>query len=129
MKRPFAEFMPTHVGMTSDEIRVMFKPPAPDEHPLLQGLIAEFDGAIKYNVMLKDHGEDRKHKGAIVSPAWTREQCLQFAKAWHAVAIERLRTSTLVDGTYRTKDGKPWNNLIPYCRNHPTDKMLREAGK
>jgi hypothetical protein len=107
----------------------MFKTENPPEHPMLQGLISEFDGAIKYNAMLADHGRDKTYKGEISAAAWTREQCVEFARAWHAVAIERLRASELVGNTYRTSDGKPWNDLIPYCRNEPTAAMLAEAGK
>lgn len=71
---------------------------------MLDELIAEFNGAIKYAPMLKDH------------PDWSKEQCLAFARKWHAVAIERLR-----------KGDQQWNEKIPYCRNIPTPEMLKEA--
>jgi hypothetical protein len=71
---------------------------------LLDELVVEFDGAIKYTPMLKDH------------PEWTKEQCLAFAHKWHAVAVERLRKSAV-----------GWNDGVPYCRNNPTPKLLAEA--
>lgn len=76
------------------------------EEPRKVAMLAEFDGAIKYGPMLNDH------------PDWTNEQCIAFARKWHAIAIERLR-----DGEAQ------WNEGIPYCRNEPTDAMLREASK
>lgn len=63
----------------------------------IQRLVAQFDGAIKYTPMLADH------------PEWTDEQCLAFARKWHAVAIARLDAGEL-----------HWNDNIPYCRNDPT---------
>lgn len=60
-------------------------------------LVAQFNGAIKYSPMLKDH------------PDWTDEQCIAFARKHHAVAVERL------------KRGDPrWNAGISYARNDPT---------
>lgn len=63
----------------------------------IKRLVAQFDGAIKYAPMLKDH------------PDWTDEQCLELARKGHELAVERL------------KAGDPlWNRSIPYCRNDPT---------
>lgn len=73
---------------------------------MIEELIQEFNGAIKYTPMLKDH------------PDWTKAQCVAFAKLHHASAIAGLREFG--------KDG-PWNNGIPYCRNIPTVAMLKEA--
>lgn len=58
------------------------------------GLVAAFDGAIKYTPMIADH------------PEWTDDQCLAFARKWHAVAAERY-----------AKGDPRWNEQIPYCRN------------
>lgn len=57
-------------------------------------LVAQFNGAIKYLPLLTDH------------PKMSDEECLAFAREWHAVAAKR----------YETGDPK-WNNGIPYCRN------------
>ena len=78
----------------------------------IENLVKEFNGAIKYTPMLKDH------------PDWTHEQCIQFAKKWHVVAIEGLRLGHSVN--YKLK---PWNEGILYCRNVPTQSMLDEASK
>lgn len=75
-------------------------------------LVAQFNGAIKYTPMLQDH------------PDWTDEQCLAFARKWHAVVIDRLRPR----GALRQSDPL-WNNGIPYCRNIPTQAMLDEAAQ
>ena len=75
-------------------------------------LMAEFNGAIKYAPMLKDH------------PGWTDEECLAFAREHHATAIEQLRER----GADMERDGPKWNGRIPYCRNIPTAAMLKEAG-
>ena len=61
---------------------------------MIDALVKEFNGAIKYTPMVKDH------------PDWTHEQCIAFAMKWHALAEQR----------YRAGDAK-WNNGIPYCRN------------
>lgn len=75
-------------------------------------LRAVFDGCIKYAPMLQDHGEQvadpRQH--------WTDEQCVAFARKWHAKAIEQLRAS---------REG--WNHGIPYCYNNPRVDFLAEA--
>lgn len=60
----------------------------------VEALIAQFNGAIKYTPMLADH------------PDWTDEQCLAFARKWHAVAVKQRGA---LRGT--------WNAGIPYCRN------------
>jgi len=73
----------------------------------INALIARFDGAIKYTPMLTDH------------PDWTDDQCEAFAREHHASAIL---------GLIRLKGAPGWNNGIPYCRNLPTEKMLKEAG-
>lgn len=57
-------------------------------------LVAAFNGQIKYTPMLMDH------------PDWSDEECLVFAREWHAVAVER----------YANGDAR-WNDRIPYCRN------------
>ena len=57
-------------------------------------LVVQFNGAIKYAPMLQDH------------PQWTDEECIAFARKWHAVASER-----------HAKGDPGWNNGIPYCRN------------
>lgn len=69
-------------------------------------IVKKFNGAIKYIPMIQD------------DPELTEEECIAFAKKWHAVAIERLRNN--VEG---------WNEGIPYCRNIPTPEMLKEAGR
>jgi len=79
---------------------------------MLELLIAEFNGAIKYAPMLKDH------------PDWTKEECINFARMWHAVAIAQLRER----GPSMAIEGPKWNGGIPYCRNIPTEAMLKEAG-
>lgn len=61
---------------------------------MIDELIAEFNGAIKYAPMLQDH------------PAWSKDECLAFARKWHAIAEAR----------YRAGDDR-WNNGIPYARN------------
>lgn len=69
-------------------------------------LVAIFNGAIKYTPMLTDH------------PHWSDEECVAFARAGHARAIEGLRAHG-VEGA--------WNDAVPYCRNIPTEAMLKEA--
>jgi hypothetical protein len=62
----------------------------------IERLVAVFNGLIKYTPMVKDH------------PDWSDDECLAFARKWHAVAKERL------------KRGDPrWNDQVPYCRNIP----------
>lgn len=84
-------------------------------------LVPTFNGAIKYAPMLQDH------------PDWTDDQCLEFARKWHEVAILQLRKAFEYD---RAGEGnwhnpplgwKAWNDRIPYCRNLPTLKMIEEA--
>lgn len=59
-----------------------------------ENLVPKFNGAIKYLPMLMDH------------PDWSDDECIAFARKWHAVAKE------LHDA------GDPrWNEGIPYCRN------------
>lgn len=64
----------------------------------VERLIARFDGLIKYTSMLMDH------------PDWSDDECVEFAKKWHAVAKDRLDNP---------KDDMMWNDRIPYCRNLP----------
>lgn len=59
--------------------------------PMLRAI---FDGAIRYNEMLTDH------------PDWTDEQCLLFAREWHAKTVEQAKANP-----------EAWNEGIPYCRN------------
>jgi hypothetical protein len=73
---------------------------------MIDELVKEFNGAIKYTPMLKDH------------PGWTKAECLAFARKWHAVAIDRLR-----------KGDPKWNEGIPYGRNIATPAMLKEASR
>lgn len=61
----------------------------------IERLVAQFNGQIKYVPMLMDH------------PDWTDDQCIEFAKKWDAVAVER----------YHAGGDLPWNDRIPYCRN------------
>lgn len=60
----------------------------------IAGLIAKFDGLIKYTPMLQDH------------PDWTDEQCIAFAKKWHDYAVWQHDVSPSI-----------WNQGVPYCRN------------
>lgn len=57
-------------------------------------LVSQFNGMIKYFPMIQDH------------PDWTDDQCIEFAKKWHAVAIEKYN-----------KNSVGWNSGVPYCRN------------
>lgn len=85
---------------------------------MLEELIAEFNGAIKYAPMLQDH------------PDWMREECLAFARKWHAVAIDNLRAALQQEketGVSWGSQKKRWNDKIPYCRNQPTLRMMEEA--
>lgn len=92
--------------------------------PRVQRLIARFDGAIKYLPMLQDHGDHRRSNGthyvADSRQHWTDDQIIEYARSLHAIAIERLRAVGPDGG---------WNNGIPYCRNLPTEAMLKEAGR
>lgn len=72
----------------------------------IDGLVVQFNGAIKYEPMLVDN------------PKWTDEECLAFAHKWHAVVIDRLRDPQLRN---------QWNEGVPYCRNDPAT-LLAEAG-
>ena len=86
-------------------------------------LVAQFDGAIKYAPMLQDHGVGTKKP-------WSDEQCLAFAREWHAKAIEGLRRALRIEanGFEPVERQVPrWNNKIPYCRNLLTTAMLEEA--
>jgi len=85
---------------------------------LIEELVGAFNGAIKYTPMLKDH------------PDWSKEQCLAFARQWHAEAINGLRLSLRLEreGHGRWDVVFPrWNDGIPYCRNIATAAMLSEA--
>lgn len=84
----------------------------------LDALIAEFNGAIKYLPMLADH------------PEWTHDECITFARKWHAVAITNLRAALAEEiktGVSWGSQPKRWNDRIPYCRNQPTLRMMAEA--
>lgn len=86
-------------------------------------LVATFNGAIKYTPMLADH------------PDWSDEQCVAFAKEWHAKAIRGLRAAFERDRKragaghwHNPPEGEQaWNEGIPYCRNAPTTAMIDEA--
>lgn len=85
---------------------------------MLEDLIKDFNGAIKYTPMLQDH------------PDWTKEECLAFARKWHDVAIERLKEALKEEketGISWGSHKKRWNDKIPYCRNQPTLRMMEEA--
>lgn len=73
--------------------------------PLLR---AQFDGAIRYSEMLMDN------------PEWTDEECLAFARKWHAVAQKQFKER----GPNRPDEPSGWNNGIPYCRNDVTKANL-----
>jgi len=84
----------------------------------IQRLVAQFDGAIKYAPMLQDH------------PDWTDEQCLAFAREWHAKAIAGLKRALQIEanGFEPVERQVPrWNNKVPYCRNVITPAMREEA--
>lgn len=66
-------------------------------------LVAQFDGAIKYLPLLTDH------------PELIDEDCLAFARKWHAVAVERLKVG--IRGWDAAHPERLWNHGIPYCRN------------
>lgn len=86
----------------------------------IKSLVDRFSGAIKYSPMLKDH------------PEWSDEECLTFARKWHAVAIAQLKEAMRRDkaGEGHWHNQVPgWNNKIPYCRNLPTLAMFEEAAK
>lgn len=68
---------------------------APDQERVAR-LVGQFNGLIKYVPMLMDH------------PDWSDDQCLTFAREWHALAKARL-----------AKGDPAWNDRIPYCRNIP----------
>jgi hypothetical protein len=65
-------------------------------------LRAIFDGAIRYNEMLLDN------------PDWTDDECIAFAREWHAVAEKQ----------YRERGEEGWNDGIPYGRNDITKANL-----
>jgi len=89
----------------------------------IAGLVAKFNGAIKYAPMLTDH------------PDWSDDECLAFARKWHPVAIAQLKAAMDRDAAGNghwhnpPKGERAWNDRIPYCRNQPTGPMLREAMK
>lgn len=60
----------------------------------IDGLVAQFDGLIKYTPMLQDH------------PEWTDEECVAFARKEHARAVEQ-----------HAQNPARWNDGVPYCRN------------
>lgn len=82
-----------------------------------QRLMETFNGAIKYLPMLMDHGD---HKPELEQ--WTDEECIEFAKEMHALAIIGLTNAD------ELSNFEGWNHGIPYCRNIPTKEMLEEAG-
>lgn len=57
-------------------------------------LVEQFDGAIKYNVLLTDH------------PLLSDAVCIDFAKRWHAVGAARVAEKV-----------EDWSAGIPYGRN------------
>lgn len=77
----------------------------------IEGLIARFNGAIKYLPLVTDH------------PELSDDEMVAFARHWHAKAMAQLRAKVAAGGAL---DG--WNNGIPYGRNIPTAAMLKEAG-
>lgn len=88
-------------------------------------LIAEFNGAIKYEPMLLDHGPDAPERRR-----WTKAACAAHARENHAKAIEGLRRVLRLEAEGHgpwNRQIPPWNNKIPYCRNLPTEAMLAEA--
>lgn len=82
--------------------------------------VAEFNGAIKYAPMLKDHQD------------WTGDECVAFAQLWHEVAVKQLKEAFRRDraGEGNWHNQAPcWNDRILYCRNLPTLAMIEEALK
>ena len=89
----------------------------------IQRLVAQFDGAIKYAPMLQDHGVGTK-------APWSDEQCLAFAREWHARAIAGLKRALQIEANGFDpvmRQVPRWNNKIPYARNLPTEAMWTEA--
>jgi hypothetical protein len=76
-------------------------------------LRAVFDGAIRYFPMLEQHHE------------WSDDECIAFARRWHAVAVKQH--AALVN-LPKPEDGddplNAWNHGIPYCRNDATKANL-----
>lgn len=105
--RLWAEYKATLEGLESRRVALR------DE------LIAEFDGAIKYEPFTKD----------ILAGCWAKERVgrelkdwmLEKAREWHAKAVEQLRKA-------EPPDYARWNQRVPYCRNIPTAALLKEAG-
>lgn len=95
-------------AMSLSELRAQEKEQAAKRAERVAALRAQFEGAIRYNEMLIDH------------PDWTDEQCLDFARKWHAVAVTQFAERG------PDKEGAPsgWNNRIPYCRNDHTKANL-----
>lgn len=84
----------------------------------IKALVAKFNGAIKYEPILKDH------------PEWSDDECLAFAREGHAKAVAQLREAMRRDkvGEGHWHNQVPvWNDRIPYCRNLPTLAMIEEA--
>lgn len=99
-------------------------PVAPTEDSRVAKLVSQFDGAIKYEPMIKDHQD------------WSDDQCLELARRWHAVAIVQLREAMQNDrdraviGSHwhdPPEGNNSWNHGIPYCRNLPTTAMFDEV--
>lgn len=91
-------------------------------HSRVPALVARFNGAIKYLPMVLDH------------PEWTDDQCIEFAKKNHAIAIAQLSAKplTLISVVSSPESSallSGWNNGVPYCRNIPTNDMIKEANK
>lgn len=86
----------TQILTVEDQKRLM-REEAEKRAARVPALRAIFDGAIRYNEMLIDN------------PDWTDEQCLDFAREWHAKALEQWRTNPVA-----------WNEGIPYGRNDVT---------
>lgn len=93
-------------------------PDPPSER--IDALVSQFNGAIKYVSMLKDH------------PDWSDDECIAFARKGHEQAIAQLKEAMRRDkaGEGHWHNQVPvWNDRIPYCRNQPTLAMIEEAMK
>lgn len=101
--------------LTVEDQKRLMKEEAEKRAARVPALRAIFDGAIRYNEMLIDN------------PDWTDEQCLAFAREWHAVVATRFKEHRASLNQYSVGlDGAPlgWNEGIPYCRNDITKANL-----
>lgn len=87
--------------LTVEDQKRLMRDEAEDRAERVPALRAVFDGAIRYNEMLMDH------------PDWTDEQCLAFAREWHAKTVAQAKANP-----------EAWNDGIPYCRNDITKANL-----